>query len=750
MAPIDTFFPRQALYLVVLAASIHPTAAGAALEEVVVTAQKRAESLQDTPVAVSAFTAATLENLRIDNIAQIADFTPNMTFDTTSPVSGVSSGAVVFIRGIGQTDFSLTTDAGVGTYIDGVYSSRSVGGVLDVLDVERIEVLRGPQGTLFGRNTIGGAINITSRRPAEQLGGNVMVTVGNQDRLDVRGALDLPLGDNLRASAAVSSKRRDGYVDRVLMGDELGDEDKQSLRLAAVYEPTDALEFYLTYDYTQVDEQSAASVLAGITGGPGTSTHAYNNVYVPANNPPEGLFDRRWLGDDDDRSYATGPTGTELDVQGAALTVAWGAEMLELKSITAWRETEGEFNRDPDNSPIAITHTSNPDYYHRQLSQEFQVTGSAFSDKLDYVAGLYFFREEGTDNVFVPIYGEVPAPGSGFAVPLYINNYADVENGSEAAYLQATYRFLPDLGLTLGVRHTRDDKEFTYLQYVSSDPEGQNNVLDLVGSGVGDTDADFSKTTYKLGLEYSFGDSSLLYGNYSEGFKSGGFNIRYVVPRPEPLAFDPEEVKAWELGLKWQGWHDRLRVNSAVFYTDYSDVQVTLFETGGGPLTQNAGEAELKGVELELTALVTDRLLLNLATAYIDAEYTEINTPTTEITQPIGDSLPNTPEFTLHLGGEYTLPLFGGSLALRGEYFYSDEVENDAQNSPFLYQDSYSMLNASATYTSASETWDLVVFGDNLTDERIITSGDSNFGLGFHEANYNRPREYGVILRYRF
>ncbi len=724
----------------------------AQLEEVVVTAQKREQSLQGTPVAVSAFTAATIENQRIQDLSNLAEFTPNMTFDTTAPVSGLSSGAVVFIRGIGQTDFSLTTDPGVGTYIDGVYSSRSVGGVMDVLDVERIEVLRGPQGTLFGRNTIGGAISITSRRPGEEFAGDVSVTAGSDDRLDFRGAVDLPITDALRTNFALSYKSQDGYVDRELVGDELGDEDKVSLRFAADYDVSDTLNAYFTYDYTRIDEQSAASVLAGITSGVGTSTYSYNEVFVPANNPPEGLFDDRFLGDDDDKSYATGPTGTELDIWGTALTLSWSTEYMEIKSTTAWRSTEGEFFRDPDNSPIAITHTSNPDYEHEQFSQEFQFTGAAFEERLQYVAGLYFFEEEGTDNVFVPIYGEVPTPGSGFAIPLYINNFADVENSSEAAYLQGTYSVTDALGITLGVRYTRDDKEFDYLQFVSTDPEGQMPAVSLVGDGPGSAEDDFSKTTYKAGLEYSFGDDNLLYLSYSEGFKSGGFNIRYVVPRPEPLPFDPEEVDAWEIGLKWQGLDNRVRANLAAFFTDYTDVQVTLFETGGGPLTQNAGEAEVQGIELELTALIGERLTLGLAAGYTDAEYTEINLPTTDITQPIGTDteLPNTPEFTYSINAEYGFDLGGGELVLRANYFYSDDVQNDAQNSVFLFQDSYYLLNASVTYTGASQNWDLVVYADNLTDERFITSGDSNFGLGFHEANYNPPREYGVTARYRF
>ena len=194
----------------------------AVLEEIVVTAQKREEGLQDTPIAVTAFTATALENKGIDDISEIAAFTPNLVFDTTSPVSGLSSGAVIFIRGIGNTDFSLTTDPGVGTYVDGVYMSRSAGGVLDVLDVERVEVLRGPQGTLFGRNTIGGAINVTSRKPAEELEFKLQGTLANYDRIDVRGSVDVPITPTFRTSLAFSRKQRDGYVDRVLVGDDRG------------------------------------------------------------------------------------------------------------------------------------------------------------------------------------------------------------------------------------------------------------------------------------------------------------------------------------------------------------------------------------------------------------------------------------------------------------------------------------------------------------------------------------------------
>src|SRR5690606_7190861 len=237
-----------------------------------------------------------------------------------------------------------------------------------------------------------------------------------------------------------------------------------------------------------------------------------------------------------------------------------------------------------------------------------------------------------------------------------------------------------------------------------------------------------------------------------DGFKSGGFNTRYVVPRAEPLAFDPETLESFEVGVKWQGWEDRLRFNAAAFASEYSGVQIQLFETGGGPLTRNAGVADIVGIELELTVLPLENLLLNAGLGYINAEYDELNLPTTNVAQGINlDTwLPNTPETTANVSAAYTLPMPWGDLEARGHYRYTDRLFNDAQNSPCLYQDSRHAVDASLTFPTADDNWDLVVFGGNLTDERVIVSGDSNFGLGFHEANYNRPREFGVTVRRRF
>ena len=734
----------------------------AVLEEIIVTAQKREESLQGTPVAVSAFTANAIENKGIDDIAEVADFTPNLIFDTTSPVSGLSSGAVVFIRGIGNTDFSLTTDPGVGTYVDGVYMSRSAGGVLDVLDIERLEVLRGPQGTLFGRNTIGGAINITSRKPSETLQGKLELTAGNDSRLDTRAFIDLPISEDLHSTFALSSKNRDGFVDRVLESDELGDEDKFSFRGTLVYEPSETWDFQLSFDYTSIDEASAGSTLAGFTAGAGTVGYAL----AAFGDIPTGLADlNQYITDGaDDRSFGTGVIGTDLDVSGVSLISNYHAESFDIKYTLAFRQNDGTFYRDPDNSPHAITETLNPDYDHEQISHELQLTGTTPDGALEYVVGLYLFDEEGVDNVFVPVFLPTPDMTAGF--PAVIHNYAEVDNSSQAFYAQLTWELTDRMALTAGARKTKDDKTFIYTQYIAADIEGnglpffpgavnENGVftpglLPLVGNGSGRSSDSFDETSVKLGVDYRLENDTLLYYSFSQGFKSGGFVLRYVETVPEARKFDPELLDTHEIGVKWQGFDDRVRLNAAAFMSDYEDVQVTFFDALGGPITANAGTVNIRGLELELTALLSDRLLLDLGYGYIDAEYDSINPISgLSLTLDSNAELVNTPEHSFNAGLEYNIPLQDNELAIRVDYSYTDDIFNDSQNSRFLFQENHEIWNASIRY-SMGESLAIVLFAENLTDERFIESGDSNFGLGFHEANYNRPRQYGATLRYRF
>jgi len=777
------------------------------LEEIVVTAQKRTELLRDTPIAITAFTATALADKGVSDISEIAKFTPNLVFDTTSPIGGVSSGAAVFIRGIGNTDFSLTTDPGVGTYVDGVYVSRSVGGVLDVLDVERIEVLRGPQGTLFGRNTIGGAINIVSRRPSEEFEAALEGTLGNDGRANLRASIDIPLSENLRSSFSLSSKNRDGFVDRPLVGDELGDEERLSFRGAFDYVPNETWDFQASFDYTDIDESAAPSVGVGFTtafpdgtiGGAGVLGAALVENFgiplptgnrlgplAPGSLSPTGdffeiiggglnIFNQFVVDDiDADVSFGNGPQFSQIEVFGTTFVANYHADNFDLKYTGSFRNTESRFANDSDNAPFQITEIINDNYDVDQTTHELQITGALADGRFKYAAGIFFFDEDGNDDVNVPI--TIPAPGTGPAggagFEAVLRNEAIVDNSSEAAYFQATYDINDVFSVTGGIRYTEDDKGYTFVQNIGSnfandplpfligapgveaqvEPGGPliSGLIPLVGDGNGSVSETFDETQFKFGVDATLSDGTLLYYSFSQGFKSGGFVLRYVAAVPEALSFDPETLDSHEIGVKWQSSDNRFRVNAALFTSEYEDIQVTFFDTLGGPLTANAGTADINGFEFEATALLTSNFKVELGYGYTDAEYTNINpVPGLSSAITLDSELVNTPENTFSLGLEYIASVAERDLTLRLDYSFTDDVFNDSQNSPFLFQESTDLWNASAKY-QLSENSEIVAWIENIGDERFIISGNSNFGLGFHSAVPNRPREYGLTYRHRF
>ncbi|MEM6832549.1 MAG: TonB-dependent receptor [Pseudomonadota bacterium] len=746
------------------------------LEEIFVTAQKRVEGLQDTPIAISAISAAALEARGTQNISSLQDFTPNLVFDSTAPVSGVSSGAVIFIRGVGQTDFSLTTDPGVGTYVDGVYMSRSVGGVLDVLDLERIEVLRGPQGTLFGRNTIGGAISLVSRRPSEDFTAKAEAAYGNRDRVDLFGTVDIPIGEKIRTKLVGSLRKQDGFMVGLAEDRRQGNTNRYSFRGTAEVDVADNVMATLSADYTSIDEQNAASKLVGISlQAPGAPTRTdirfdrdtggviFQNIDVPPGNPSlaflqnvvdvpvlgELPFDERWITPDLDTTFATGPNGTELDIWGVSLTLDWDLGWGALKSITAYRKTTGRFARDADGAPIEVTTTDNFDYGQDQFSQELQITGTALADRLNYAAGLYYFDESGNDELVVTL-----PDAFGF-----VTNFTFVNNQSIAAYAQATYEIVENLSLTAGARYTEDDKEYTA-------PEGGNGVTNGLAAIFGPTGTltpffppgtvseTFDDWSFKGILDYNFGNGTLVYVSYSEGFKSGGFNVRYLAPVPNAIPFTPEQLTTYEAGLKWQGLDNRLRVNAAVFHSDYEDIQLVIYNSGA-PIITNAGDANINGFELEVQAAPIESLQLGFGLGYLDAEYSRV-APLDPLIAPdvqvqLDNRLPNTPEWSMNGFAQYTYPVSdAGELIGRVDWTYSSSIENDAVNSVFLFQPSYHLVNAQLTYQQDGGRWSVTAFAENLFDERVLESGDSNFGIGFHEATFNEPREYGVRVRFKY
>ncbi|MEM1051745.1 MAG: TonB-dependent receptor [Pseudomonadota bacterium] len=741
------------------------------LNVIVVTAQKRAEGLQDTPIAITAVSGEALQAQGAENISNLQAVTPNLVFDTTAPVSGVSSGAIVFIRGIGQTDFQLTTDPGVGTYVDGVYISRSVGGVLDVLDLERVEVLRGPQGTLFGRNTIGGAISLVSKRPADSFSLRAEATAASRNGYSGLLAVDAPFADTVRSKFVVSYKTQDGFVDGLLDDRQLGDTDRFSIRGTIEADLTPDLLATVSADYTSINEQNAGSKLVGISiAAPGsptrtdfrfdraTGTVVTEEFAIPPGAPtltflqnvgPTGVFDASFITPDLDTTFATGPNGTNLDIWGTSLTLALNLGFGELKSITAYRETTGSFARDADGSPLEVTHTDNFDYDQSQFSQELQLTGEAFEERLKFAVGAYYFDENGNDNLTVTLpilFGNV-------------NNFATVENKSYAAYAQGTFSLTDYLSITGGVRYTRDEKTYTVPENGGAILNGPAEVFGPVGTftpffPAGTSEVDFDDVSFKGVIDYQLDDGTLIYVSYSEGFKSGGFNTRYLVPVPAPVSFDPEQLVTYEGGIKWEGLERRLRLNGAVFFSDYSDIQLVLFQNGA-PLTVNAASADIFGVEFEATALPVDSLELGLGLGYTDAEYSSV-APLDPLVSPElqvleTNALPNTPEWSLSAYAAHTLDVTErAEVRTRVDWSYTSRIENDAQNSRFLTQPGVHLINGSIGLHVPDTGLSTTAFVKNLTNRRYIVSGDSNFGIGFHEANFNEPREWGVTLRYEY
>ncbi len=272
---------------------------------------------------------------------------------------------------------------------------------------------------------------------------------------------------------------------------------------------------------------------------------------------------------------------------------------------------------------------------------------------------------------------------------------------------------------------------------------------------VGKVSETFTNTSPKFGLDYRVTHDLFLYASYAKGFKSGGFNVRYLVPREDVLAFEPEKLTTYEGGFKWTNADNRARLNGAAYHSRYSDIQVVVFEQFGAPVTQNAGKAQIDGFELELTTVAREHLELEVGIGYIDARYTEINDPTAAITGSGAISkdsdLPNAPKWSVNGALTYSIDMPNdGSQTFRADWSYRSRIENDAQNSSFLSQEAFHKVNLAATYTDPSDQWDFVLFVHNLNNERTIMAGNSNFAIGFHEANFERPRNYGAAVRVRF
>jgi iron complex outermembrane receptor protein len=782
-----------ATVMLIPASNTQAQTAGFALEEVVVTARKREESLQATPVAVSAFTEQELEYRQIRSTDEMAAITPNLTFDSVSPSSASSSSAQIFIRGIGQTDFTPVTDPGVGLYIDGVYMARSVGNVLDFVDVDRVEVLRGPQGTLFGRNTIGGAVVVHTKRPTEELGGSVQAQVGDDSMLFLTGKANLPITDNLWSNFAIDYRDRDGYTKRINDGIDTGDRDRLALRGSLLWNAAESFQGYFTFDYTDIDENGPPTVSGGVndaqafgTFGNGLldscSAIVINNGGLgppafgaggPPSLPPPGVGTGGapgCYGPDsfagEYRSEGTFPVFSDLEIWGVSAELTLNVtDWLTVKSITGYREMEMQSSRDGDNTPANIFATQ--DFYdHEQISQEIQLGGN-YAERLNWLVGVYYFQEEGFN--INPVTLPVGALRSG----------GFYDNDSWAVFGQATYDLTDRWHLTAGARYTEDTKRFMPDQTALGDAsQGIGSIFEPTWDNfVGlylqpaplpplmpgerillfqESEVDFDDTNFMGTLAFDWTDDVMVYFSYSDAYKSGGFDQRFAGRTPDqlPSTFEPEEAATFEIGMKSEWADNTVRLNVALFHTDYDDLQIIIRETFN-PITFNGGEADIDGAEVELTWVPTEQWYITAAVGWIDAEYDQLSDEVINNATPVLPeySLVNTPELSTALGIAYTFDIGQwGTLTPRVDWSYRDEEFNDAVNTPQLKQDSYHLVNAALIFQSADEHWEAILGGRNLTDEEYLITGNSAFqtAASYVEQVYGRPREWWLSLKYIF
>jgi iron complex outermembrane receptor protein len=733
------------------------------LEEVIVTARKVAENLQRTPIAITAISGTALQDRQVFSTEMLDQVVPNLQFANNAPLAGNNSSSQVFIRGIGQTDPTSTVDPGVGLYIDDVYIGNAVGGTMTLRDIANVQVLRGPQGTLFGRNTIGGAVLITTTEPGEEFGGTIRAGTGADSLIDGFVAVDVPVADAFRTRWAVGIRKQDGYVTRA-DGTDLGDTNVLTASTKWVFEPAEKFKATFAFDYTKADENGSPLVFATMTEGATFPRVASLDAGCPGLTDvlaPMGLPDQPavpMIADDrcaNDlqargpyRNNGTLPLYSTLDNLGGSLNLSIGfGDALTFKSISAWRRIEWTGARDADNTPLTILHTEYA-VEGDQLSQELQLTYE--TEPLVGVFGLYYF-EQTSDDV-ATVFLNPPPPG----VQVDSDNN-EVDNSSWAAFTQWTYKFGGKYALTLGGRYSQDDKGAYPDQFDYSAPA----VKQVPVRWYRET---FSSFTPSASFAIEWTDEAMTYLSWSEGFKGGGWNSHFnaVLTQAQQDAlhkFEQEEARTIEAGAKFDLAGDRVRLNVAAFTSDYTDMQLTYrgpAPAGVAPFITNAGEASIDGAEIELTLAPNEALRLEASVGVLDATVDSLDNIPLAVLPPglrEGNALPFAPKLQGHVGIAYTA--HAGSLEIQPRLDASHQAQTyfDATNTEEIAQRRHATtLNASVRIGGGESPWKVTLGVNNATDEVYPIAGNSSLttGSGYAEIAYSRPREWFATLQWDF
>jgi iron complex outermembrane receptor protein len=712
---------------------------------VIVTARRREETLQDVPVSVTAFSADQLSKQGIPDITALALSLPNTTLKASR---GTNTTLTAFIRGVGQQDPVAGFEAGVGIYLDDIFLARPQGAIADIYDVERIEVLRGPQGTLYGRNTIGGAVKYVTRKLAPQTDVRLKATIGNYRQKDLVVTASTPISETARIGGAVAKFTRDGFGRNLTTGKDNYDKDITAARVSAEFTPTTSLFIRLSGDATE-DESNPRNGHR-LTVGRTSGAPILGNVY-------------------DTRANLTTALGHEQEVtaHGVSALVEWQmSNELAFKSVTASRKDKSYAPIDFDS--LAVTDMHVPALYkNKQFSQEFQLTYTG--DKVQGVAGVYYIDANAFNEFDVILAG---------AVPTSTYTLGDVDTKAWAVFADANYKISDAFSVSLGGRYTVDERKASVLRQIylgaGGSPALGNPSAPLFRTDTnftqGELEREDKKFTPKVGLAYEATADQNVYATWARGFKGGGFDPRMnVVGGRLPLAqaragYSPETIDTVELGLKSAYAGGRVLTNIAVFNSDYEDVQIpgsiAIDSNGDGVddsfagVTTNAGKARIKGFELEASARITDNFMLSGMYSYIDAKYTQFIVA--GVNQAANRVFQNTPENAANLRASYDIPmpLMGrtGKLTLAANVAYKDDT-NQFETVSILDQEAYTVWDASILWTSTNGKIRAGLHGKNLGNERYKTGGYLFPTLGNEgtlTAFYGNPRTVSATLEYRF
>lgn len=699
----------------------------AAVGDVIVTARRRDEALKDVPISLSALGAERLEETGATDITALQQQTPNATVQVAR---GSNSTLISFIRGIGQQDPLWGFEPGVGLYVDDVYVARPQGAVLDIYDIERIEVLRGPQGSLYGRNTVGGAIKYVTSRLSQAPELTLRGAYGSYNQIDLLASGSLPLADNFRVGGAIASYQRDGYGENLNTGAEHYNKDVLAGRLSAEWEPREEMSIRLAYDRVEDDSnpRHGHREVAGV--GPGAGV-------------PDSVYD----------TYAG--VGDENSVMNQGFSATVQIDMSDhwtFKSITAWREGDTDTVIDFDNTPAPTLDI--PAYYaDDQLTQEFQFLFDY--DRMQGVLG-FFYLDGHAEGAFDTILGNAG---------IVIGTGGAVETESWAGFADINLDFTDRLHLSLGARYTLDNKTGTvfranYLGATNSPLLGGAPRAPLLVRTDYTNSKDFDQFTPRVALSYDLNDDMTAYASYSQGYKSGGFDMRGdAIFTPDTVdGYEPETVDSIELGLK--GSLDRLSFAAAVFRNEYSDQQVTTQVPAVGGIASfvdNVGSSTFVGAEFEGRLRLLDNLHANFAVGYLDSDFEEFlrYNLTTMAYEDISDQvvLQNAPKWTGYLGLSWYGDVAGGELAVTPSVSYRDDYSQFEFPNPVLDQEAYALVDLSVVWTDPSDRYTVGLFGKNLTDEEYRVGAYAFPGALFNDSligYYGPPQTVTASVQVKF